>query len=371
MGRPNHVTWWLVYALGVTGVLAGVGILGWGPAPAQGATTIEMVTVGDAGNAGELSGDGSGGYGPPRVCGAVPYVYQIGKYEVTNAQYRTFLNSVARHGDPYSLYLYNPAGPGQYQGIARSGSGAVGDPYVYAPKNTDPNWDTRPVNYVSWYSCLRFVNWVQNGQPTAEAGPGVTETGTYTFSDPSTVTLPDHASVATPHFVLPTEDEWYKIAYYKGGGTAGGYWDYATRSDTLPNNNPPNLDTGNSANYYFLDEDPNTPGYGVGPPYYMTDVGAYSLSVSAYGTYDQNGNIGELAETLLDPGNYPNIYVLRDSSWAYYQSALAAYNRAWGAGPGQRVADMGFRVALVPEPSTILMLSAGCMMSVIRKRRRS
>ena len=294
MGRSNHVTWWLGYALGVTGVLAVVGILGWGPAPAQGATTIEMVTVGDAGNAGELSGEGSGGVGPARVCGAVPYVYQIGKYEVTTAQYRTFLNSVARYSDPRKLY---PTG-GEFpcRGIMRSGSGTVGDPYVYLPANNDPNWDTRPVNYVSWYSSLRFINWLQNGQPTSEAGPGVTETGTYAFTDPSTVTILDHSSLTTPHYVLPTEDEWYKAAYYKGGGTAAGYWDYATQSDTLPNNNPPNLDTGNSANYHFLDLDPNTEGDAVGPPYYMTDVGAYALSESAYGTYDQNGNVNEWNE---------------------------------------------------------------------------
>ena len=37
------------------------------------ATTMDMpfVTVGNPGNAGELSGAGAGGYGPNRICGAV------------------------------------------------------------------------------------------------------------------------------------------------------------------------------------------------------------------------------------------------------------------------------------------------------------
>ena len=34
----------------------------------------------------------------------------------------------------------------------------------------------------------------------------------------------------------PSEDEWYKAAYYKGGGDHAGYWDYPTSSDTVPSN---------------------------------------------------------------------------------------------------------------------------------------
>ena len=38
-------------------------------------------------------------------------------------------------------------------------------------------------------------------------------------------------------YFLPSEDEWYKAAYYdpnKGGAGVGGYWDYATGSDSAP-----------------------------------------------------------------------------------------------------------------------------------------
>jgi sulfatase modifying factor 1 len=364
MERANHVIQQFVLALGlplVFGVLASA---------AGAAITVEMVTVGDPGNVGEWSGDPN--YGTQRLCGAVPYVYQIGKYEVSMGQYRAFLNSVARYGDPYALYT-----AAYYGGITRTGSGTVGDPFVYMPKNSDPNWDTKAANEVSWYSSLRFINWLQNGQPVAEAGAGVTETGTYTFGQAYVVidewgeahtqypvTIPDHSALSTPHYVLPTEDEWYKAAYYKGGGTAAGYWDYATQSDELPNNNPPWVDTGNSANYSFLDYDPNTDQYSVGPPYYLTDVGAYGLSVGPYGTYDQNGNVWESLETWYDSDSV----AVRGGSWAYYQNGLPASDR-WDAYPDWAVADRGFRAALVPEPGTGLFLVVGaCVyLSLTRK----
>ena len=56
-----------------------------------GQTSLNFVTVGNAGNA----ADPSPGYG------AVPYTYQIGEYDVTTAQYCQFLNAVATTSDPY------------------------------------------------------------------------------------------------------------------------------------------------------------------------------------------------------------------------------------------------------------------------------
>ena len=57
-------------------------------------------------------------------------------------------------------------------------------------------------------------------------------------------------------FYLPTADQWYKAAYYKGGGTSAGYWDYATQSDSAPTAVTAGLtgigsagSTGNFANY--------------------------------------------------------------------------------------------------------------------------
>src|SRR6187401_2604659 len=60
------------------------------------AVTIDMVTVGNPGNAPHTP-YGTTGYG------SVGYVYQIGKYEVTAGQYAEFLNAVAKD-DPNGLY---------------------------------------------------------------------------------------------------------------------------------------------------------------------------------------------------------------------------------------------------------------------------
>ena len=65
--------------------------------PAHG-VVMEWVTVGDPGNAPDDTQFGS-----------VGYVYRIGKYAVTNAQYTEFLNAVAAD-DPNNLYDVEMAG---------------------------------------------------------------------------------------------------------------------------------------------------------------------------------------------------------------------------------------------------------------------
>src|SRR5262245_40161406 len=81
-------------------------------ASAASAVTMAWTTIGDPGNAADATG-----------FGAVGYVYAIGTYEVTNAQYAAFLNAKAA-ADP--LGLYNPSmGSTAYPawgGIARSGA---------------------------------------------------------------------------------------------------------------------------------------------------------------------------------------------------------------------------------------------------------
>jgi formylglycine-generating enzyme required for sulfatase activity len=61
-------------------------------------TSLDFVTVGDPGNAPDVDfGNGAG------ARGAVPYTYQLGKFDVTAAQYTEFLNAVAAT-DTYSLW---------------------------------------------------------------------------------------------------------------------------------------------------------------------------------------------------------------------------------------------------------------------------
>ena len=189
---------------------------------AQANITIATVPVGDPGNAGELSGAGAGGYGPDRVCGSVGYSYNIGKYEVTTAQYTDFLNHKAQ-SDPYGLY--NTCMADAPCSIQRSGSPGG---YSY---NVASDWANRPVSFVSYWDSCRFANWLCNGQ-----GDGDTETGAYTVSGYNGGDGRSIQRNAGAKWFIPSEDEWYKSAYYRGGGTEAGYWDYPTRSDSTPSN---------------------------------------------------------------------------------------------------------------------------------------
>lgn len=87
-------------------MIAAVAVVGTSFAYAQ--ITIPTVLVGDPGNA----ADPTTGYG------SVAYTYHIGKTEVTNAQYATFLNAVAATD---TNNLYNTDMAGQFGGIIRFG----------------------------------------------------------------------------------------------------------------------------------------------------------------------------------------------------------------------------------------------------------
>jgi len=223
-------------------------ILVSGTLPAVWAGGPALVTVGDAGNKADTTG-----------YGAVAYTYKIGKYEVTNSEYSEFLNAVAK-ADPHQLYDGRMnGGPEDWGGITRSGESGK---FTYSPRS---GMEKKPVNYVTFLSAARYVNWLSNGQGQAD-----TEDGVYKIVGNS-VKSPDHAALAKgtdAKWVLPSENEWYKAAYYdpqKAGGA--GYWAFPAKSDSAP-----------SANL-----NSNAP----------SDVGHYQQAVSPYGTLDQGGNVWE------------------------------------------------------------------------------
>src|SRR4029453_19299266 len=65
----------------------------------SGAVTIDWVTVGNPGNAADTPAANCFA----ASCGSVPGAYDIGKYELTNAEYAEFLNAKAT-SDPFALY---------------------------------------------------------------------------------------------------------------------------------------------------------------------------------------------------------------------------------------------------------------------------
>ena len=301
---------------------------------AQAKIIIDTVPVGNPGNAGQLSGTGAGGWGYDRICGSVSYDYNIGKYEVTAGQYTAFLNAVAKT-DTYGLYN-TEMGSSNY-GCKIQQNGTSGD-YSYT---IAPDYANRPVNFVSWADAARFANWLHNGQPTGEQYLNTTEDGAYYLNG---ATTSDQFMAVNREsdwkWAIASEDEWYKAAYYDPNKTGGaGYWSYPTQSDTAPSNllGIP-TDPGNHATYWTYETSFTS-------PYLRTEVGDHENSRSAYGTFDQGGNVWEWNETrITDYGN--TLYGQRGGSYADSDGYLRSSFR--GAGdPSSEWDGVGFRVVSV------------------------
>ena len=318
--------------------------------PSARAVSIDWVTVGDPGNAADTS---------PSGYGAVADSFLIGKYEVTIQQYTDFLNAAART-DPYSLYNVNMGFNLNSAGIARTISSGS---FVYSVVNNGGNSGDRPVTFVSWFDAARFANWMQNGQ-----GSGSTETGAYTLNGATSGTAPAKNPGAL--YYVPTENQWYKAAFYKGSGTNAGYWDYATQSNTLPGNTIGS--TANQANYKLLNVYSVTQSSSYSPSQnYLTNVGAFTTSASAYSTFDQNGNVSEWNDLTGAAGSNRG---LRGGDWFYGAPDLSASGRQL-SDPSFEKEYIGCRVAAsvaVPEASTCASLLAGlaCGGYLVRRRRK-
>ncbi len=335
--------------------------------------TFDWATIGSPGNAGELSGVSPGGIGIGRgvIVGAVAYTYRISKTEVTNAQYTEFLNAVDPNGNN-PLGLFNSAMTDNFGGIELQAGKSAGSKFV-AQTGREQN----PVTWVSWYDSVRFINWLDNGQPAGGSG---TESGAYTL-DGNSARPRNELSITRDTgatYWLPSEDEWYKAAYYdpnKPGGA--GYYDFATGSDTFPVSDQPSDDR-SAANYFNDDEVANgfNDGYAVsgsmsrpkntGTKNPFTDVGAYTDATSPYGTFDQNGNAWEWNEAWLE-GKFRG---LRGGGWSSSSNLLAASARIHTTGfPRNSFGSVGFRVASIPEPTSLLLGAMATVVLLMRRRR--
>ncbi|MDM8008604.1 MAG: SUMF1/EgtB/PvdO family nonheme iron enzyme [Phycisphaerae bacterium] len=320
-----------------------------------GLTSLETVPVGNPGNAGELSGEGAGGYGPDRICGAVSYIYNIGKYEVTAGQYTEFLNAVGGV-DIYGLYdtsMWSDRYGCKIELV--DGNGTSGSPYEYRVAS---NWANRPVNYVSWGSSARFANWLHNGQPTGAQGAGTTETGAYTLNGATT----DAQLLAVDRnsnwkWAITSEDEWYKAAYHKNDGVTANYWDYPTGTNATPSSLVVNPDPGNNANFCEL-------GCILVGPYYRTEVGEFENSDSPCGTFDQGGNVWEWNEAVL----YDSYRGVRGGAFSSGDYLHASNRHTYCGSPSSGHHSLGFRVVQVPEPGTLLLLALAGL-AVMRRQR--
>jgi len=294
------------------------------------AEAIQWVTVGDPGNTADTA---------PAGFGAVATSFRIMKFEFTNQQYTDFLNSVDSSGtNPYSVYNTS-MGSNARGGITNTGS-TNGSRYAVKTDMGD-----KPVNYVSWFDAARVANWLMNGATSSSD----TETGAYTLVGGQTSgTAPAVNSGAT--FSVPTEDQWYKAAYYKGGGTSAGYWDYATQSDSVPTAVTAGEtgigsagSTGNFANY-------NSNADWGGQDGNVTTVGTNG-GPSFYGAFDMSGNVYEWNDLTGASGSSRG---LRGGGFVIISAFDLSSSGSISYDPSGEDSVIGFRLAsLVSGPSGV------------------
>ncbi len=277
--------------------------------------------------------------------GGVDYRYGIGKLEVTVAQWVAFLNTVDPAGrDRHKLYSETESGNAwpRFGQIDFRAKARPGRHYSLAA----PAWADKPYGFANFLRAARFANSLANGKvlsrkASAEGGfryltyrvrlSRRTENGMYDMRRRKTTRERKRG------FVIPSQDEWIKAAYYdpSGGGTYS-YWKYPTNpgvfgdgSATAPAQTTLDPATGavtNAATQPLADyhaAETAAPSwcpasrsaeacatvnpFGIDPETYakafqgsLTGVGQ-SGTPSPWGTLDQGGNAVEWTDTITPP----------------------------------------------------------------------
>jgi hypothetical protein len=285
-----------------------------------GTFSIDFVDVGNPGNANEGPAASSTDYG------GVPYNYQIGVHEVSESMI-----------------------------TAANTAGSLG-------LTQDTRGVDKPSTNISWNEAARFVNWMNTSKGFQAAYQFTTQPGGGGYDANENLTLWSSGDAWQPggenlfrhkdaHYFLPSEDEWYKAAYYDGNTNM--YFDYATGSDTAPTAVSSGTISFTAVYVQFVPAD-------------IMNAGG----LSPYGTMAQNGNAWEWAESgHTAPNNSAaESRELRGGNWVGPSSALQSSIRS-SFTPWSEFHLNGFRVAAVPEPSTLWMMLVGAIGLMIRRKR--
>jgi len=298
----------------IAGILFAVAL----QSPASAQVTFEWARVGHANNPPDTEvmiccdeAIGTTGFG------SVDHVYDFATTEVTNAQYAEFLNAIDPTG-ANALAAYPPEMATEaWAGIDLVLTNPEGSRYVPDPARV--NWPAIPVTF---WGAVRFVNWLHNGQ-----GNGDVQTGAYTLTGPGGFPSNANTVVRNPgaRYFLPTENEWYKAAYYDGATDT--YYDYPDGNDTQTVCATPSATPG-TANCDFSVLEP-------------VDVGSYTGETGIYGIYDMSGNALEWTETIADVGQRE----ARGGSWSKGVDFNASSFTYSGLHTTAQEPSLGFRVA--------------------------
>ena len=280
----------------ITLSLAAVAVC-WGDSITHGGTTINMdfVDIGYANNDAQSAANRAHAQSGGDGYGAVGYNYRMGKFEVTAAQWASVISADSNVGNA-----------GTWSG-------------------------SQPTASSSWYESAKFANWLTSGNAYS---------GAYQFNGSGTLTNVNRAAAVAAYgtvYVLPTEDEWYKAAYLKSDGS--GYTLYAT-GDSIPSAGA------GGENYANVLGSPWNIGTGI---------------VENNGTFDMNGNVREWIESAAD-GTLDimgETRVDRGGAYAAVAGSLSSEFRQAGASigdPSGQSSLRGFRVAAIPEPSTLAFI---------------
>jgi formylglycine-generating enzyme len=277
--------------------------------------TIDFVSIGNAGNAADTT-----------TYGAVPYEYRVGKYEISQDAITKATAS----------------------GMANVTAGA---------------WmGNQPAAQITWYEAAALVNWL-NTSTGKTAAYDLSWSGTdwsmnvWSGADAWQLGGENLYRNKDAFYFLPSENEWYKAAYYNPAGS--NYFLYPTASDSAPTAVASGTNAGTAVYAQTYQQGPA----GV-------DVAG---ALSSYGTMGQGGNVSEWNESAFDGTNNSasESRVLRGGDWYTNQVFLISSVRVTQGGPTFESPLIGFRVASVPEPSTyalLLMTGAGALWWVRRRR---
>ncbi|MGC6448527.1 MAG: SUMF1/EgtB/PvdO family nonheme iron enzyme [Rubripirellula sp.] len=331
---------------------------------------IEFVAIGDAGNAADTgSGFEDVGISP----GAVPYEYQIGKYEISREMIEAY-NTI--YGQANSQVITVQTRDGEMS---------------YAAQFIDEAWArAEAAGGISWNEAARFVNWLNTSQGHSAAykfeSDGVNDDISVWSETDAGYDSNNPFRNSNAIYVLPTLDEWHKAAYFD---PATDSWRaYATLDGTAPSQVPFSDEdrTGSGlAHYYWGGTEDNTAAVDLQPYPAMTPI-TLAGGLNAFGVMGMAGNVYEQIESPAtwfhdpDEGIWGAMLRVgsRGGSYKDSRSSASTYS-AYGSESdttfeyeayGLRIVNLATSSSNVPEPSTALAMGLLGVVGFAGNRRR-